>query len=547
MTSRARAILAGRPRRAGLTLIELIVAIGITSIILLLVNQIFSTTTRAMNMGITMTDVIAGQRAASEQVLQDANAMIGPGEDTDPDTSNPAEEGGFLVIVQYQTYFTQVARGASSQFVPRSAYAADPVRSDQLLFFRKREVGSQKIYPVTPLSEDTYQNDFLDATSGDEFVSPYVKVWYGHARKTLENGTEDSNDNGTVTAAEVTANDLGAYAPAGLITNADELAGKSTTGANRFAHEWVLARQAMFLVDTASPNPALTTEIHANSARYDAAVSGYTPPSYIPNSTLLPHVSFMGLTDIAAQALGSTTRTGSVLYDVNAVASYPAGVAPFLYLAQRLRVNPNPTFNTNDTYAYAAWQSAQMHPVFFAGVSDFIVEFAADYENNDTPAGYDPDNLLDRVSYTVNITLDRDGNPTTAPMTYNVVNAIKWYGHWYNDPVLDRRRNPDGGADLAFDPYEPAVFEPPTPISGTNSFEYVTTGLPGNANAMFVFRHDADDPVSFPPPSPEFISNNDWPYLIRMRYRAHDARGLLESGDAQHGVWTEHVIKVNRN
>ena len=66
-----------RIRRA-FTIIELIVALTITVIMLTLIGQLFSVTSNAVSLGVSLSDVIGASRAMTEQIERDSQAMLEP-------------------------------------------------------------------------------------------------------------------------------------------------------------------------------------------------------------------------------------------------------------------------------------------------------------------------------------------------------------------------------------------------------------------------------------------------------------------------------------
>ena len=142
---------------------------------------------------------------------------------------------------------------------------------------------------------------------------------------------------------------------------------------------------------------------------------------------------------------------------------------------------------------FESWRVAQMHPFLAANVSDFVVQFAADVSDDPAIAGF-PDNTPDVDGLNRLIWYDIDNPPPPAD--------------WNNYPVADR--------------------SPYMPIGG------------GVNETRWVFRHDYGD---------------NWPYLIRIKYRIHDPNGRFtepvyyagpNDTNDESGKWFEQIIKVNR-
>lgn len=517
-----RTRLSSRTTAAGFTLIELLVAIGLAALMLTLINFIFNDTARAVSQGIALSDIIGNERGASQQFQFDAAAMIGPDADTDATVAaNPDTEGGVLVIVNHMVNDTggdgildplddlnldgvidpedgepiTATEGVPLRIGPTSREIRRLVRSDQLMFMRNRTNGAKTIYPLVPETTSTFGNNFENG--GTEYVCDHVMVWYGHALRIFPDGTDPR---------AAFSGDFG------------------QTGINEFANNWLLARQANFLVNGAIA-PGLPT-IHANSAQYNATIDGYaagTTPDHLQGAATGTGDGrpFHGLTDVSNQVLGSTATGGSILEDLVSTGGTPAAyrteLYDYLFLAERLWANPAPMFDPADPsgfYSYNAWQYAQMHPVLINNVSDFIVEFAADV---------DLDGAIDKI--------DHDGLPDTPEI-------IVWYTH-------DVYANPPG---VGFDINQPITYPLPTDAPGLAYRAAVydddsVIDAVANLDGAFVWRHDDEGGALTGDPNTQ---PSYWPYLIRIRYRVHDSRGRIESGVGQHGVWFEHIIKVNR-
>jgi len=460
--------------RRGFTIIELLVAIAIASLLLFMVNFIFNDATRAVSRGIALSDIIANTRGANDQFAIDASVMVGP-------SAAPASEpGGFLVIANHEID-AKVRRG------PALDEQDVTVRADQLCFIRKRDDGGNLLLPIAPEANSTFTADFEQG--GNDYFADHVKVWYGHVALTGSDGVLDSGEG------------LGG-------------------GANRIANDWVLGRQAVFLVDEGQG--ATMTNVHAENATSAATVVGYvtTKPNDVDSNM------YAGLTDMAGQILGPEPEAGSINEDLAAAtdtADYQLRAYSYTYISRRLWANDAPRIDTSDNlYSIAAWQVAQQHPIFMAHASDFIVEFAADT---------DLDGRID--------TDDHDNDNNTPEI-------IKWYVHddYANEP-----------GEPGYNPDRPATYPLPAGTYRTAVYDD-TVAVPAEDNGAndggaFVWRHDdANNVISNSTDGPDADSEPDqpslWPYLIRIRYRMHDSRGVIESGDDQHGMWFEHVIKVNR-
>lgn len=449
------------------TIMELLVAITVTTLMLLLINQIFFQTSRAISQGVALSNTMGDSRTASEQFARDAQDMTGP--------SNLTGKG-FLVIVQrivgdwdgdgvLEPDHPDEPEGVA---MPSVTYGGgettELLRSDQLVFIKRRDTADPTLdRPLTPASKNTFSN----ATANS---AEHIRIWYGHVLKTLPDGS----------APEF------------------PLGHEKPPHPNRLGTDWILGRQALFLgydtddIDDIDIEDIILAE---GEAGYNSPVKGYgvlgsdgyPRPVYTTSNLAL----YMGLTDVTNRPLQYILDTFEKLYrDPD---KYAEKAYDYTYAQYRLHANPVPKYayspsNTSiDSYerAFAAWQIAQTHPVFMNHCSDFQVSFAGDYDSD------------------VGIDKDVNGN-------------IIWYDHFDAPPSEGFNKALDG------------------PVYDTNPIDLQGIAL-NHADAAFVFRHDMGG-----------TNPTNWPYLIRIRYRLHDARGKLQDADGQSGNRFEQIISVTR-
>ena len=440
------------PLKPGFTLIELLVAVSITTIMLFLINQIFSEATQASTRGVQTAELIAKHRSLSEQIRRDIANMLGP-DPTLGGGSPTAADAGYLVIANLLV--DRPGGTPAGVRMPTTggadAFAYEQLRSDQLLFFRT----AAGVEPIAPATVNGYAGS---AQVGSD-PTDVIRVWYGHV---------DQAEFDTGTGNWVVGSTLVDDNPA---TDID-------------GHRWMLGRQAFFLADDAD---ARGSTVHANDPLIGGSVDGY------PSAAVSPQSVFMGLTDVSDSRLSTAMTgtggrpliestaggTGGFVVTNSGDPAYRAAVYQTIYGDQRLQVleTPRPP--------YESYQVAMGHPVFAQNVREFEVSFAAAADNSGT--------------------LDRDAT----------TDEIIWYDF----------DNPPTWSGYTRDPSDPSP------------------GLT-NADAVFVFRHDYPD---------------NWPYLIRIRYRLHDDRGRVQStrydptagGGAGADVpitgrWFEVIVPVNR-
>jgi hypothetical protein len=423
-------------------------------------------------MGIGTSRVINHSRTLTQQIYRDAQHLVAP----NPATIGNADGGGVLIIINHAV--------DSEMLDTRLGGIHDPVtdfRSDQLLFFYDNR--ASPLEPLTPANTSSFANSSN---------APYARIWYGHVEPTAADGL-------------------------------------SSSGLGRFANDWVLGRHALLLDEELPVSP-----VHANGVHESAPVTFYTaiPVANREMRWALTDVAYYSFNNPNSNAYAAALDSVFGGPGINRQIVGAAGANTFLenyegglgmdfatyrdralrlpFATDRMRTNPIP-----DGADYESWRIAQGHTYMMSGVSEFIVEFAGDYNPVDGE-------------------IDADDGPGGSGDTI-------WYGH-YN-------RNTGGIHNMPF------VNEPPVPpfaiATGSEpNPAYVTIGGSG----AFIFRHD---------------DTTYWPRLIRIRYRLHDADGVLagqnefrrndgldNDGDGTNdnveeseeaGKWFEMIIPVNRS
>ncbi|MEX2671089.1 MAG: prepilin-type N-terminal cleavage/methylation domain-containing protein [Phycisphaeraceae bacterium] len=333
----AARIRARRSGRAGFTLIELLVAMSVTLLLLLFVNGVFNAISAGVRTGLATSDIVQSGRVVSDQLARDAEKMVGP-----------ADNGVLIITNQWvsDVPFTESDDGFNPDINQR--------RADQITFIRSAD-GLQSITPGT--------TSYFTPQSG--LSASFARVNYGHALRTMPDGSDPAD-------------------PSLGVPNSP----------NEYSAEWILGRQALLL--STEVGTVSTGTVFAQGGGANAGVSGLG--TSIPAS--VPRVTSQGLTDIAAYGLSNehpnTTYGGAMVGDVEDSVNdinyesrlyrdldaneYTDRALNYTYARDRLRVNPIPLYDPDDVYLYQAWQMAQMHPMLATGVTDFVVEFAGDYD-----------------------------------------------------------------------------------------------------------------------------------------------------------------------
>jgi hypothetical protein len=297
----------------------MLVAIAITGILVLAVNQIFSDVSDAVSIGIGTSDVLKTSRIVEDEVARDATQMVGP------------IEGGFIVIVN-KRYEDQFILADDRDASPQQTF---DVRSDQLLFIRRRADAE----PIAP--EDLN-------TLGSKSTAPYIRVWYGHVLRTAASGSASG--------------DLG-------------------NSENELASQWILGRHAMFLQNSNVGLPG----VHANGGWVDAPVTGGYPSQANELYEGAADVAYYGLSVASshgrmvggAEPSDNPPNKDKTLWQDLSADEYITRALDYTFVNQRLRCNPFPAGN-----GFESWRIAQMHSYLAGHVSDFIVEFAGDFDDD---------------------------------------------------------------------------------------------------------------------------------------------------------------------
>ncbi|MEM1444629.1 MAG: prepilin-type N-terminal cleavage/methylation domain-containing protein [Planctomycetota bacterium] len=196
--------------RPGFTLIELIVAVSVTSVLLLLVSRVFNETTKAINIGADTSQIVSNARVLSDQMFQDLARINKPKANPEKlfgGISNLAEPAGFMVLIQqtnsglrfplpdvprqdpenWQT-FRDLNRDGTQQLADgETDWPA--IRTDQLAFFTPAD----RAESLAPGSQARYDTDA---------VARMQRIWYGHvARANLDGSIPDNTEPGQAPAS----------------------------------------------------------------------------------------------------------------------------------------------------------------------------------------------------------------------------------------------------------------------------------------------------------------------------------------------------------
>ena len=438
-----------RATRRGFTIVELLVAVSLLALMLFLIDNLFNSTTRAVSDGVRQSAVLANARAVQSRLTIDASAMLGP------NANNPAPEGGgYLVIINHRIQ-AQVRRRDGSE-------SLETFRVDQLVYMASTTVATSNIRQFrasAPRDETQF---------GSDYTSPYALIRYSHGRRTNRDGSD--------------------------IAGWVELGWDRSSGLDRLANDWILTRQAVLF----NPTDGLGNTIEQNGFS-DWFVDTPRVGELVQGKIGLTHEMYVGYCDVTARpASAPLTAPLPGFVDMRLDPSNPGLNATdiennYLFLThidQRLRVNPIPA-STN----FESEPVGQLHGIFAPNCSEFIVQFAADANN---------DGEIDRVGPTgLNDGTEADGD------------EIYWYDF---DALAQLGADPWAGTEWTGSTVpSPVVDLSPT---GRNS---------AYGSTAFIFRYEDDQAYTETTPGNGDVDNSKWPYMIRIRYRLHDAPGRLES------------------
>lgn len=186
----------GHIRGRGITLIEMMVALAITTFVVLVVNQLFNGVIQTVGRGTQVGEILQRSRAFDEQIATETELVISGGRQpatnpydwfgrmVGPKGREPGQPGGFLVVVQRAipaplTLDDQV-KGIVRGVTPPYAGVQNAIRSDQLMFIYDQtpkfdESGRKRLPPLAPVNNGSFGGDMDDSINAE-----YVRLWYGH-------------------------------------------------------------------------------------------------------------------------------------------------------------------------------------------------------------------------------------------------------------------------------------------------------------------------------------------------------------------------------
>ena len=538
----------------GFTLIEMIVAVSVMSLMLALAARIFYDAQKVVSRGRQTSQIIAEARALSQPFLDDARKMyvyeapLGgntPGclvivQQLADGVRFPNTQGPVLSQDKWLDEFADDADDAKFRAADPTMYRenidADSkleirMRTDQIAFFRN----AKGLESLTSGTDKQYDSLAKARTA---------RVWYGHvwpdeAGAPSSGATNDRpGDAKYDVASQLT---LGRQALL-LVDNTSQTTYPNGDSGSLGTASGPLNRIATFGTSVAS---SLSDGRHDVFDLNTYNVSGNTYSSYDDSGTgSAPQPSLFRTPTFGSPAPAQPSlfgNAGGAAAGTLPNATYVAIARDWTFELPGSRLRAATTLPDDFTSGiFTADQVAKLHGAISTHVADFAIDFAADWEDNGdrttNPANSStPDNIWP------------DGEPD-----HNDDGSIRWYSAVLPNPDTDL----DGLGDAA--PALPVTSGIPGTVpmfslgavSATTSNPFHTTV---GTREIFVWSHTGDNPDTNATSAPDTVEGSApyWPYLIRIRYRLMDGKGELRTthpvtGEPVVGRWFEQIIPVPR-
>lgn len=463
--ARRRSTLGFRGVRGGFTIIELMVAVSVLSLMLFLINTLFFQTTQAVSTGVRTSALLANARATNDRIIRDASTMLGP------NASNPVPEGGgYIVIINKEVQAPVLRRDGTT--------VIETFRVDQIAYMASATAPDSRVKRFRATAPRNF------AAFGSDFTSPYAIVRYAHGLRTSRNGSPPTHA------------ELGGTPATGGTPEENTKNWGRDAGLDRLANDWMLGRQSVLFAPTDSNGNG----INAGAGDWHTNLPWST--EVVQNSG--GNLMFQGQCDVtiippAGPNPGPNPGFTDSALDPNNAGLTPVGITTnYLGLTSvfvRQQLNPIPD---NPATNFDAPLIGQTHAVFAPNCSDFIIQFAADVNNDGEIDRVGPNGLNDGTFL--------NGDP------------IFWYDM---DSIDQLDGNYDGNVGDLWATTDWTGTTVPSP--------YVDVTGTAHGQHAFIFRYEDDQAYTETTPGNGDVDNSKWPYMIRIRYRLHDAPGKLES------------------
>ncbi len=557
-------------RSPAFTLVELLVAISVLSLMMTLAARIFFDAQTGVQRGLQTSQIIAESRSIAQPMAEDIRAMnvfLSKYESNSP---------GWLLIRQ-DAY-------AGVRFPPPDDINADPstwlpdrdgdstpgengplpasiddlMRSDQIAFFRD----ATDLESLTPGRDDRYDS---------QAKARHARIWYGHVSPALgPSASLNPGDPGYNLSSQLV---LGRQALL-LIENSESTTYPGGNPGNvdtpGDANNRVAPSGAF---DRASPSSAVIgRQIHEGF--YDALdleamrIDG-SQYSVYDDQGIDPAGGPRGLFRTPTYSVTPAVADASLFGSITAVtgglpnADYAERAIDWTFTTPGERLQASTSVDNDFPTAGGIFEAdtlAQLHAAFAPHVADFAIEFAADWSDD-----------WDDTTTPGTRAAGPDGFPDNEPDRDALGNIVWYTAAAYANPdsasglINDPPANYDGVGNV--DASAPVTYPIPTMVPEflgaagfiANPFAYDFTNgptfayTPTSTSVSYIWSHTGDD-------NGLVTASTDgcgkyWPYLIRFRYRLMDGKGEFRSIETNPvtgndfsvvGRWFEQVVPVPR-
>lgn len=399
--------------RTGFTLVEVMISVALVLVLMIGINQIFSTVTKTVSAGQTLSGIVRDNRAVQSVIYGDARTMVTGG--------GPVLAINSSVQLAYRNRADELSDGDNKVFTVDidgdNAYTGVGENLDPTLDawnYYKTTERNHRVDTVSFFCRDLYRRQ----TGNDGyFVQPYSasEAWvsYGHLNQ---------NNNAVPPATKV------AYGPG--------VAPVASNPHNFYATDWSVGRVAMLLggVDVNGDGQVGIAGTDPINDRNGTAQFFY--PRAAATNELRPLQFSTVATDGATLRssrydLAGTTITqfqNDVLVQAAAEpewwqrlvfgsATYPATAGPTNYISYRFAAD---RYFVRPLTSAAA---AQASPILLSGCTQFIVEYAGNYVAQDGATGAVTGNYDDVAGFT-----DIETDFVIETINTQPVKRMRWYG-----------------------------------------------------------------------------------------------------------------------
>ena len=552
-----------RGRRAAFTLVELMISIALVLLLMLGINQVFKVTGEAVGTNQAISTGLRDARAIQAVLTSDFNAWATDvplansppviirservsafrnkaDEQQDRDWDPVARNDIAKLTVDIDGNGLEGEPGVAGEQIPPAIYNFRSHRVDRMMFFGRglfrRQTGGA--IPAAGVYADEYVADMSTSEAW---------IWYGHLKRPDERGTPTNNN------SQFPHRDPG--------DNPNPSA-QEFNDRNFHASDFVLGRMAMLCAsgkDLTTPPDGVDDEVvdrRGNPQHFIRRTAPMIPPPTMPQDTTLSPLiqnvqsNEQNTSDRWAiqwsryDIVNTTTSQFKAILtnwlEVNGTVPPTSQMAWYRQMGDwRFQGDPQPLrpFTTHNT--------ARLTPVFLEHCSQFIVEFAGDFLNQDINTGaldsanpYQSDGITDFL-------IDAStGTPTR---------RIRWYG-MPRDIAGSSTGGPDGiirGGGGPADPNQLVDVVPLRDVLGS-TFTYAPT-MVGAITTEFAERHlpwpgatpPADYALSMLPDATYVVAwgpdtaDQPRPKMIRIVVTIDDPEGRIAEGQT-----FEYVFRV---